>query len=364
MTSIESLDRAGAVEEPDPDLLIALESSLAVAVEADIARRARYVRRRRAARISGIGVVAAAAVVGVVVAQPSGTTRVAQAKEPTVSKTPISPRFRTVAQVVNAAASAISNVDPTAAPYWKVELKAHDIGDRVTDNGTNCIVINDHSPTIWWGNGRASVSQDLGGLVGEGKPVALPRATVTIDGTTMSWRQANARHWSIAQLRSLVPDNGPSPQQGGPIEGWYVFKNTGDILTDSPASAAIRKELWRNLASLPAVKLVGRATDSLGRQGWKLSISDPSVGTASYIVDTSTGQLLEQSQTSATSREPDVITLVTAGPSQTAPKPVPLPSGPPVDRGAPHHIKQLTYQQLLAQARAEAEQPKPYPMCK
>ena len=72
------------------------------------------------------------------------------------------------------------------------------------------------------------------------------------------------------------------------------------------------------LGHVNGVRLVGNVTDHAGRRGWELTLSMPSYGTQSYIVDPSSGSLLEgrvkmpgQAQTWAT--------YVSAGPASSAP---------------------------------------------
>jgi len=51
---------------------------------------------------------------------------------------------------------------------------------------------------------------------------------------------------------------------GSPAE---VFTEIGDTLRSRPAPATLRAALYRALALVPGVRLVGRVTDSVGRHG-------------------------------------------------------------------------------------------------
>lgn len=328
----ELLTRSGAVDAPSPELLDGLADTVAAAAHADIARRAVLVRRRRLARIGSavVGVTAAAAIVGVVAVQPAAKTPSQQAVPP--SRTAVTPPFRTVAQVINAAAAATSNVDPTAAPYWKVSLRERVLG---CDIGVATCAMHTGVYTIWNGNGRPGVVQNLGDGFVSMDPTEIPAATLSVDGQTLSWRAANQRTWSAADLAAMVADGGTPGKPGRPSADWYIFKNTGDLLMDSPAGPKLRQQLWHYLATVQGVRLDGRAKDALGRTGWKLSLDIAGYGRASYIVDTTTGQLLESSVWIAGTgtKEPGVTTLVSAGPSATAP--APAGGSDALDRTAP-----------------------------
>lgn len=372
MTLDELLTQAGAVDTPPADLITAIEPTLAAAARADITRRATVVRRRRMARFgtAGVGVAAAAAVVGVITLQPGRTT--APEAGPT-STVPVTPDFKTVAQVVNAAADATPDVDPTAAPYWKTVVRSDSFMTRPLPDGTYCNVAQHLVLTGWSGNDRPSVGFVTGDPMSHdnGKPVARPAAGSVIDGRAMSWRQINEGHWTHAQIVGMVTEPGMNDGDNGgrPPAPYYVFKDTAELLLASPASPAIRKQLWHHLASLRGVRLDGRAKDALGRQGWKLSYEGPTIGGHKYgdeavIVDPESGLLLQNSVTFPEDSAPSMEVLVSAGPADTAPEPQPewTPPPAPVSSTVPP-IKRMTEQQMLEQARRQAAQPMPYPAC-
>lgn len=323
----ELLTRSAAIDPPSPDVVDRLGDQLAVAAHTDIARRAVLVRRRRIARIGSavVGVTAAAAIVGAVASQPTAHTPSPQTKAPTQ----VAPHFRTVAQVINAAAAATPNLDPTASPYWKVSLRERVLGCEATNCAMQTGVY-----TIWNGNGRPGVVETVGdGLMSMG-PTAIPAAGVALNGQSMTWQQANRRTWSADDLAAIVADGAAPGKPGRPSADWYIFKNTGDLLMDSPAGPTFRQQLWHYLATVQGVRLDGSAKDALGRTGWKLSLDVAGYGHASYLVDTTSGQLLESSVWIAGSgqKDPSITTLVSAGASTTAPTPG-EPDG--IDRTAP-----------------------------
>ena len=312
-------NRPGAVGGAPPHLLDALADTVGAAARADISRRAVLVRRRRMTRIGSavVGVSAAAAVVAVVALQPSAHAPSEQSKPPV--HVLVTPQFKTVAQVVNAAAAATPNVDPTASPYWKVVFRDHSLGCIVGMPGPEQCAFNTSIHTMWMGNDRPGVLR-IHGDDGASETVGIPAEAIRIDGQMMSWRAINARTWTIGELAPLVGDLIAPGQPGRAPAEWYVFKNTGDLLMNDPASPAIRKQLWRHLATVSGVRLDGRATDSQGRQGWKLSISMKQFGTQSYIVDPTSGVILESLVQFPQDKQPSsIITLISAGPATTAP---------------------------------------------
>lgn len=315
MTLDELLDRAGAVDAPAPDAVNRLADTIASAARADLTRRAVLVRRRRIARIgsAAVALTAAAAIGGFVALQPSAHAPSAQTK-PLMQ---VTPQFRTVAQVINAAAAATPNVNPAASPYWKVVTRDHSEGCTVGPGGPQSCAFTTNIHTMWMGNGRPGVLQIRGDMdVTE----SIPAEAIRIGGTFMSWQDVNARQWTVDQLAALVGDDVPPGKPGRAPAEWYIFKNTGDLLMNSPASADIRKQLWRHLATVSGVHLDGRATDSQGRQGWKLSISMPAYGTQAYVVDPDTGAILESIVQFPQDTSPSsIITLISAGPASTVP---------------------------------------------
>lgn len=337
MTLDELLEKAGTVQAPPADLIDRLNSELAEAAHRDIARRALLVRRRRIGRFAtvGVGAAAAAAVVGAIALQPTETR--APAADGPSSTAPVTPEFRTVAQVVNAAAEATPSVDPTAAPYWKVVTESHSFATWPLPDGTHCNQAVHMVHTSWAGNAGVGVVVNGGDPFNhdDGRPIATGPAVAAFGGRMLTWRQINAGQWTDAQIATMVTESGATPTgtDGRPPAAYYVFKSTAELLMSEPASPAIRKALWHNLASLPGVRLDGRAKDERGREGWQLSYPGPIIDGHKYgdeyaIVAPSSGQLLQSSVAFAQDANPSVDTLVSAGPAETAPTPQPQSSAP------------------------------------
>ena len=130
---------------------------------------------------------------------------------------------------------------------------------------------------------------------------------------------ASSRAWSASQIASMVGD----PHSGGKDDrapaAFYVFKNAIGLLTYTPASTAIREQVWHQLADLPGVTFDGAATDALGRPGWRLTWASPAWGSESILIDTSTGLPLEQSDRAPDADHANVTTIVAVGPAGEAP---------------------------------------------
>jgi len=312
MSLDDLLDRTRTVDPPAESTLMHGRTEVLAALDASLVRQARIVRRRRHRRIA-LGAVAAASatVIGVGILTTNGTTPPTAGHRPDGGAKPpvVTRHFTTVAQVTRAAGAA-PGTELGSAPYWKV------VTDYRSSSCTEtvCSPFDGHR-TAWAGIDRPGVIEDT--QFGPGDRPSLPAATVTIGGQQMSWAAANGRTWTPAQLAGLVADGG-GDKPGRAPSSWYVFKNTGDLLAESPASPAIRKELWHLLGRVPGVRLAGDVTDHQGRHGWELTLSNPTYGTQSYIVDPETGSLLE-GRVRLAGAKPTWATYLSAGPASTAP---------------------------------------------
>jgi hypothetical protein len=170
--------------------------------------------------------------------------------------------------------------------------------------------------SMWTGNGHPGAFEDANGRV-----TTTCEGSITVDGQTMTWAQANARSWSAADIASMVADNpGGTRKPGRPASSFYIFKNAIGLLTYAPASSAIRTQLWNQLAAIPGVQLDGQQKDSLGRTGWRLTLGSPGAGYGiqSILIDTDSGMPLEESD-KAPGNRPNVVTIASAGPANSAP---------------------------------------------
>lgn len=330
------LEYSSEIDAPSADVLLAARNIVTTEAEVTAARAARIVHMRRRHRRLTIGV-AAAAVAGLVavplLSQGSSTSAPPAAGTRATRHAPVvQEHFRTVAQVISAAAAAAGrSPNPADAPYWKIVKRwdcsgVADAKGTLRPSGSTC------ENTQWNGNGRPGVSGDANGGY-----MQIDAATVTVDGRTIGWKQANTHSWTDAQVATMVADTGSSGNGRAPA-GDYVFKNAIGLLVYMPASPTIRKQLWHELGSVQGAILNGRVKDSLGRTGWKITLDTPGWGSQWLVVNTDTGAVLEDGGNGATSGTQGWIeTIVFAGPSDTAPAAL---------------TQEQARQQRIAQARA------------
>ena len=88
------------------------------------------------------------------------------------------------------------------------------------------------------------------------------------------------------RLRARVGDRGNSPDG-------QVFTEIGDALRESPAPAALRAGLYRALALVPGIELVGRVTDRAGRAGVAIAYTEIGIR-RELIFDPETSELLAE----------------------------------------------------------------------
>jgi hypothetical protein len=102
-----------------------------------------------------------------------------------------------------------------------------------------------------------------------------------------------------AVLQRWVQQRTASYGQQPPTE--EAFTMVGDLLRDAPAPPKLRAAMFRVVARLPGVKLVGPARDELGRQGVAVGLS---IGTSrdDLIFNPDTGALLAERRVSLSSK--------------------------------------------------------------
>lgn len=297
----------------------AARSALVEAAHNDIARRAKIVRLRRRRVMAACAAVVVVAGVATVHAYGSEKPTSHADAGAQGTKAPITTNFRTVSEVVDAAAAAPSIAGPGNAPYWKVVLSAPE-----TDCNQNRCHRSTTRASYWIGLNKPGVQNF--GLLGPGKPWISSTGIlkVQIDGHWMTWGQANAKTWTTAQLKT-IQFGGFNPIRGPWLSApaWYrTGYDVASALISAPASHTIREQLWKILGNVPELQFQGRAKDSLGRPGWRLTL--PSAGgdwaAMSYVVDAATGVVLEYAEHSPYSPAA-AVTVVSAGPANSAPAP-------------------------------------------
>ena len=270
------LQRTGEV----PDDPAAVTRARAALDDATMRSSARLIalKRRRQRRLALGGLVAAAA--AVVVAVPA----VGLHGTPAASAG--------AAQVLIQAGRA-AGAQPGAwqsAPYW------HAVSRHQQGNGPT------FTREIWIGHRAPGVLKDPGVDTGV---LPLEVALFPAGGTGISWDG----------LWSLPTDSGALEQElragihgAGNGDDSELFVIVGDLLRESPAPPALRKALWEVAASIPGVRLVGDVTDGAGRAGVAVERNDQR-----YVLDPSTGRLLEESESTWST------TYLEQGPADSAP---------------------------------------------
>lgn len=298
-----------------PTLARGRDAALA-AVHDDLVSRARVVRRRARRRVAGAVAVLAGAAVAVIVILPgdSPTSEVEAVPTPPA----VEVQFADAAQVVDAAAVGAGQESGTLgdAPYWKVVSRYAQTGsDRPDENSSG-------ERTIWQGITGPSVLRDTFGeqiALEDAKPRALPQATLRVGGRFYTWREINAGALDRDQIHDLLTagEEDVSATDDRPSHGWYFFKQAGELLSDTPASPAVRQAIWEELATLTGVTTTGKVTDAVGRSGWNLTFAAQGHGSQRFVVDPASGAILQAEHTigDATYR----ITYLASGPADVAP---------------------------------------------
>lgn len=328
MTLDDLLASTGDVTPVDTATLSVRRDAVLAAAREDVTSRARIVRHRRRRRVAYVAAVAAVACIAWVAQPGSGpiSEREALPVPPVVEA-----QFTDASQIVTAAADAAGQQPGGLgdAPYWKVVSEYSQGGsERPEEN-------REGRRTIWQGIAGPSVLRDTDGggfTLEEGKPLELPQATLTVGGRTFTWREINAGALGAAQVRELLTagESGMSGKAGRAPHEWYFFKQAGELLGETPASPAVRRAIWNEMSTLTGVTTTGKVTDAIGRTGWDLTIAAEGFGSQRFVVDPSTGAIL-QSETAGRGTTYR-ITYIEAGPAETAPRPVPE-SEMPVEAG-------------------------------
>lgn len=317
MTLDDVLTATREVAAPEPATIDRGQEAAMTAFHQDLAARARIARRKlRRGVLSGVAVLAAAAVIAAVAANPDPDTRpipdVIAAPKPQV----VDVQYANASQIVNAAADASGRTGTVLgdAPYWKVMSEYQQKGGRnVDENSTG-------RRTIWQGIDRPSVLADS--QFGD-EIVALPKSTLQVGGRSYTWREINDGALSSEQIRGLLTagEMGTGDKPGRAPHEWYFFKQAGELLTETPASPAIRKAIWKELASVSGATTSGKVVDATGREGWNLTYAAKGYGTQRFIVDPESGAILQgETEMRGTTYR---VTYLSAGPATSAPKVTP-----------------------------------------
>lgn len=256
-------------------------------------------RRRRRTRLAAFGAgLAAAATVTTAVVLPrldDGARPAAALPVPTATHSTTDVTYGTARDVLLAAAR-VAGPQTKDIRYWHVK-SFQTFGHRREPR------------ELWIGNGRPGVLRQ------EGATWRFP-SRFPFGGRRggNSWAEMLKLPTDTAKLRELLVAG------GGPDwldDRWKIFSDAGFLLGEAPLPPRVRSAMWRVLASVPGTRLA-KATDSVGRKGWSVSLRIPVEGLMTYIVDPATGQLLEQREKRDGFKQWR-ITYVERGPADTAP---------------------------------------------
>jgi hypothetical protein len=162
------------------------------------------------------------------------------------------------------------------------------------------------------------------GVLMEGSDQA---ATFVVGGEGLTWQDLEALPTDPGELGALLREKVAGHDSGEDNELW---ESVTGLLTNSPASPALRRALWQVAATIPDVELIGSATDSIGRHGTAIERNQLDAGwfRVVHIINPTDGTLLETRDIDADGTIVYRWTALEQGPSDTAPKPQPPRCGP------------------------------------
>ncbi len=120
--------------------------------------------------------------------------------------------------------------------------------------------------------------------------VLKPRKVVAfIDNQPLTWEQMQALPTDPTALKARL--------RAGMRPEWRrsdqdMFEVIRDMLDSSQTTPALRGALYRVLAQLPSVRVLGPGTDPLGRRGEVVVVAEPLGGVRAMIIDPRTGAML------------------------------------------------------------------------
>ncbi|WP_328291346.1 CU044_5270 family protein [Kineococcus sp. NBC_00420] len=191
---------------------------------------------------------------------------------------------------------------------------------------------------IWQSRNGESVLRDETLVSGalDGEPVDPAEVVTTsldgpavfgVGGRSLSWADLDALPTDPQALGTLLRAAVKDHPAG---EDHELFVTVTDLLTESPASPALRRALWEVAARVPGAEVLGPMTDAAGRTGTAIERDelDQNRYRYVYILDPTTGELLE---TRNVDRDGVVVyrmTELAQEPASTAPLSVPPGCGP------------------------------------
>ncbi|MFB7328543.1 MULTISPECIES: CU044_5270 family protein [unclassified Streptomyces] len=287
----EALQAAGHVEPPSPQALARATAAVRAAAQDEAV--VTPLRRRRLAsgrRIVATVLVAAACAATVVVYTNQGTGSPA-AQAPQQAKTVSAATFLTDTAAVAAARPMSSG------QYWKVHMK-----------------VTYGKPSTWHGKSGTFdeyISRSGYTIVDGGRTFKKPNSGWRLGPKTFDWNGLDQLPTDPAKLLEIMDSSKE-------YAGQSAFLQASSLLGESPASPQLRAALFKALAGMNGVKLVGNVKDSAGREGTELAF-DGIPSSDRVIVDPKTSLLLEATQTSTKGHDLGLIdrrTYLSVGPAE------------------------------------------------
>jgi hypothetical protein len=178
-----------------------------------------------------------------------------------------------------------------AASAFLGSVAAHARGSSVGANASLLTTVRERRPgfpetefTVTIGHGQGVIRPAQGHDHGPARSPNFPYGPFL--APSFSWREVATLPSGTAELRDRLEALAPRQDLFGVI---------GGLLSISPVTPEVRAALYRVLATVPGVDLLGTGTDARGRAGTWLAHDD---GTMRWklLVDPHTGRLLQQDQ--------------------------------------------------------------------
>ncbi|WP_328466078.1 CU044_5270 family protein [Streptomyces sp. NBC_00448] len=284
----EALRAAGRVEPPSAK---ALAQALAAVEEAvreasvpasreDVAKGAvvrPFWKRRRAVALLAVAAVAAGvAVVSANAAGPAGTQQ--------------GPRAQSASAFLNDVAEVAATQSAGSGKYWKTHFKT---GDTYTSRSMEFTYVVD---------GKAvRTSHDPGWRLGS---------------TRFDWNALDRLTTDPALLLRQIEHTTKASADEDEDAATLGFVQASTLLANAPASPELRSALFKALAKLDGVRVVGTVKDSAGRSGTELSFRG-GVGTTEVIIDPKSSKLLELIEPWRSEKDQRRATYLSAGLTDT-----------------------------------------------
>ncbi|MEU5024939.1 CU044_5270 family protein [Streptomyces milbemycinicus] len=296
----EALMAAGRVQPPKTETVAAAQAVLRAAIERDIeaatpAAGTPGARPRRRTGLAGLIsrprfalTALAAAVAAGVVAYSSLTSNDAVRPRP--------PRAASAKAFLHNMAQVAASAPGTKAPYWKTTVNLTVPADGGEESTHTRYLDRKGKRILLYPPGHSRVAF---------RPFI-------VGDQILSWSRLDKLPADPKALLELLPT--PNSADG---KAKSTFDNAATLLGESPARPELRAALYRVLAGLPGVEVVGPAKDATGRTGTALKWTSKS-STIRLIVDPRTGTLLEETQAISKDGAPQArFTFLSNGPADS-----------------------------------------------